>query len=272
MWELPPRLLAPRVAIGSVDGPFPDKHRDASSRLQKMAARTGAEAPDVNAQPHGADTQAHAGWPQARENVSGISSAFYPGECTAHRWFWESHRPRVSLWAGRGYRWAPVCSLLLTAPHLAFCLLPEHRTSAGEWDRERGARASQQATLPWTQSGEQRCHPFPASEERVLRNSCWPTLLSSDITPPPPTTTPVPGCPEPGWPLLASRGRPISGRWANTRALESCTTLLTVAMTSHQDLSVAGWSLGWHTGSLNHLGAWSPYRAARDPTAWCPTC
>ena len=36
---------------------FPNKHRDASSRLQEMAARAGAEAPDVNAQPHGAQTR-----------------------------------------------------------------------------------------------------------------------------------------------------------------------------------------------------------------------
>ena len=85
--------------------------------------------------------------------------------------------------------------------------------------------------------------------------------------------TPVPGCPKQGWPPLASRSRPISGRWANTRALESCTTLLTVAF----DLT-PGPFCGWlvlgmaHVTSLNHLGAWSPHGAARDPKAWRPTC
>ena len=43
------------------------------------------------------------------------------------------------------------------------------------------------------------------------------------------TTAPTtPGCPNAGWLLLASRGRLISGKWANTPTLISCTTILTV--------------------------------------------
>lgn len=103
----------------------------------------------------------------------------------------------------------------------------------------------------------------PHSGPEACGTLAGPPLLSSDITPLPP---PPPGCPNSGWLLLASRGRLISGKWANTPTLKSCTTILTVVFDLTPDPSVAGWSLMAHvisepSGCLEHpwscQGSWS---------------
>ena len=62
--------------------------------------------------------------------------------------------------------------------------------------------------------------------------------------------TTAPACLDPGWPLLASRGKLISGRWANTQALKSCTTILTDAF----DLR-PGRFCGWLVFGMAHVNS-----------------
>lgn len=250
---------------------FPDKHRDARSRLQEMA-RAGAQAPDINAQPHGAQTRRRT---QDGLTLEKMSPESVVPTSLATALLTEGSGGATDPESASGQEGA-IAGPLSAASYSQPCTLPPACSQNTGLVQGSGTGRGVPMPLSMPPCPGLKVEDSAASLSRPLRKGGCGTPAGPPSFPrtshhyPP---TPVPGCPKQGWPPLASRSRPISGRWANTRALESCTTLLTVAF----DLT-PGPFCGWlvlgmaHVTSLNHLGAWSPHGAARDPKAWRPTC